>query len=238
MLPYFRQCGDSALTVYFENEISPEVNACVTSLYDELSENNIKGVRELLPTFNALTVFYDPFAVSAKALERKIRKRISLLTGTVKKDRRTVIIPVCYESRFALDIDNVCRHNGLERDEVIDIHSSKEYLIYMLGFLPGFPYLGGLDERIATPRLASPRTQIPAGSVGIGGNQTGVYPLASPGGWQIIGRTPLRLFDAQREEPVFYSAGDYICFKPISETEFDMIYSDKNAQPEIIVKRD
>lgn len=233
MLPVFKQSGDHALTVYFENEISPEINAQVCSLYDSLQKKEIKGVTELLPTFNALTVFYDPFKISSKSLEKKLTKRLGSSTEDKQKAKRVFIIPVCYDEEFALDIDNVCRHNSLTRDEVVRIHSSQDYLIYMLGFLPGFAYLGGLDERLHTPRLKSPRTEIPAGSVGIGGNQTGMYPLASPGGWQIIGKTPLKLFDAQRENPIFYNAGDYIRFKPISKEEFYLIESDINAQPEI-----
>lgn len=234
MTPVFKQSGDSALTVYFENKIDPAVNRQVCTLCDSLKEKQIKGVTELLPTFNALTVFYDPFKISSSSLERKIKKRLGGFNGSKSTSKRVFVIPVCYDDEFALDIQNVCEHNSLTKNEVINIHSSSDYLIYMLGFLPGFAYLGGLDERLHTPRLKSPRTEIPSGSVGIGGNQTGMYPLASPGGWQIIGKTPLRLFDAQRENPIFYSAGDYIRFKPISRAEFDEIYNDRNAVPEIL----
>lgn len=237
MAPVFKQSGDSTLTVYFENKIDPSVNRQVCTLSDSIKENPIKGVTELLPTFNALTVFYDPFKISSSSLERKIRKRLGNSVGDSNGKKRIFVIPVCYDDEFALDINNVCEHNSLTRDEVVKIHSSSDYLIYMLGFLPGFAYLGGLDKRLHTPRLKSPRTEIPAGSVGIGGNQTGMYPLASPGGWQIIGKTPLHLFDAERENPIFYSAGDYIRFKPIDKEEFDRIYGDRNAVPEILEER-
>lgn len=237
MAPVFKQSGDSALTVYFENKIDPSVNRQVCALSESIKEKPIKGVTELLPTFNALTVFYDPFKISSASLERRIKKRLGNTNSRGNDIKRIFVIPVCYDDEFALDINNVCEHNSLTRDEVVKIHSSSDYLIYMLGFLPGFAYLGGLDERLHTPRLKSPRTEIPAGSVGIGGNQTGMYPLASPGGWQIIGKTPLRLFDAERENPIFYSAGDYIRFKPIDKAEFDRIYGDRNAVPEILEER-
>lgn len=237
MLPVFKQSGDHALTVYFENKIDPAINAKACALYNHLMKNPIKGVTEFLPTFNALTVFYDPFKISSKRLEKKIRKFLVGGESTAESKKKVFIIPVCYDEEFALDIDNVCAHNSLSRDEVVRIHTSQDYLIYMLGFLPGFAYLGGLDERLYTPRLKSPRTEIPAGSVGIGGNQTGMYPLVSPGGWQIIGKTPLRLFDAERENPIFYSAGDYIRFKPVTKDEFDLIYADKNAVPQILCRR-
>lgn len=233
MTPVFKQYGDNALAVYFENEISPKTNALVCSLFDNLSQKGIKGVTELLPTFNALTVFYNPFVISSARLERKIKKRFLNISQKQEGKKRVVVIPVCYDDEFALDIDNVCKHNSITKEEAINLHSSKDYLIYMLGFLPGFAYLGGLDSRLHTPRLDSPRTLIPSGSVGIGGEQTGMYPLASPGGWQIIGKTPLNLFDAKRENPIFYNAGDYIRFKPITKDEFDAIATDLNAVPEV-----
>ena len=130
------------------------------------------------------------------------------------------MIPVCYDGEFAPDMEDVCAHTGLQREQVIRLHTSRDYLIYMLGFLPGFPYLGGMDERIEAPRLETPRTLIPAGAVGIGGKQTGIYPLASPGGWRLIGRTPIKVYDPDREEPILYKSGDYIRFYPITEEEY------------------
>ena len=139
-------------------------------------------------------------------------------------------IPVCYGGEYGPDIQNIADHAGLSVEEVIQIHTSRDYLIYMLGFLPGFTYLGGLDERIHTPRLANPRIRIPAGSVGIGGSQTGIYPMDSPGGWQLMGMTPVKTYDPDREVPILVEAGDYIRFVAIDEDEFHRIKElvDKN----------
>lgn len=140
-----------------------------------------------------------------------------------KPKGKTFEIPVCYDDCFALDMGNVCEHSHLTRQEVIERHSGRDYLIYMLGFLPGFAYLGGMDESLATPRLDSPRSEIFEGAVGIGGEQTGIYPVASPGGWQLIGKTPLKVYDKERENPILYSAGDYIRFVPVDLDEFKRI---------------
>jgi inhibitor of KinA len=144
--------------------------------------------------------------------------------GDVRDDTlpppRTVEIPVCYGGDLGPDIDDVARQHGMSAQDVIDIHASGDYLVYMVGFMPGFAYLGGLSSRIATPRRQTPRTAVPAGSVGIGGEQTGVYPLVSPGGWNLIGRTPLRIFDIDRTDAALLATGDRVRFRPISNGEF------------------
>ncbi len=193
--------ADTAVTVQFKKEISKEVNKKVTALADMIESGDIKGVIETVPTFTSLTVFYDCSVIRAAQLREIIAGLIESSSSGGKEKATVYHIPVCYDSKLALDMANVCEHTGLTAEEIIKIHTSSPYLIYMLGFLPGFAYLGGLDERIATPRLQSPRLEIFEGAVGIGGNQTGIYPIASPGGWQLIGKTPVKVFDIKREKP-------------------------------------
>lgn len=215
-----KYCGDSALDICFEEKISPEINALVSFFTEELRKKRIHGVIDIIPAYCTVQIFFDPLLTTHRKIEKKILSIKPDGNFSDKKETRTIHIPVCYEGEFAPDIKNVCDHSGLDEKQVIEIHSRQSYLIYMLGFLPGFPYLGGLDERIHTPRLTTPRTRIEPGSVGIGGKQTGIYPVASPGGWQIIGRTPVKVYDKSREEPVLYRAGERIKFDPISREEF------------------
>ncbi len=216
----FLQNGDTAITVCFENEISKEVNGFVTSFTCAVEQKGIKGVIELIPAFNSVTVLYDSTVISAGTLKIKLERIIKKLGNSQQSSAVLYKIPVCYEEEFSPDMKNVEAHTGLSREEIIEIHSSTDYLIYMLGFLPGFAYLGEMDKRLATPRLDSPRVEISRGAVGIGGEQTGIYPVASPGGWQLIGRTPVLVYDRERENPILYKSGDYIRFVPISRNEY------------------
>ena len=215
--------GDSSMVVEFGNEISKEINEKIKSMTDELDRLNHHFIREIVPTYRSIIIHYDPLEISFDNLKRKILEVVDSAKNYKEKKINIVDIPVLYGGEYGCDIDEVAGHNNISVEEVIRVHSSKEYLIHMLGFTPGFPYLGGMDEKIATPRREKPRFKIEAGSVGIAGNQTGIYPMESPGGWQIIGRTPLNLFDFKNETPFLLNAGDYVRFVPITKEEYKLM---------------
>ncbi len=225
----FLLTGDTSLTVEFGNEISEQINARIRAFGIALEESKIPGIIETVPTYRSITVHYDPGVIRYDQLVKQLQGLLGRL-DSIKIPPSTVLeIPVLYGGEMGPDLDFVAEHNGLSKEEVIRIHTSTEYLIYMLGFTPGFTYLGGMDEKIATPRLKTPRVKIPAGSVGIAGSQTGVYPIDSPGGWQLIGRTPVRMYDADRETPILPEAGQYIKFYAIDQKEFDKIAAQEAA---------
>ncbi len=217
--------GDSAVSAQFGEEICPEINQQVTALRDALeaaaAKGEIQGLGELVPTYCSLLINYDPLVLGYDELAAKLEELSQGLVVKSDTERQVVEIPVAYGGEYGPDLAEVAAAHGMTEQQVIDIHSQPEYPIYMLGFVAGFPYLGGMSEKIATPRKESPRLKIEAGSVGIAGSQTGIYSVESPGGWQIIGRTPLKLYDTDREQPVLLSAGQYIKFKPISGAEYE-----------------
>lgn len=224
MLPFtIHPVGDHALLAAFEQHISPEIGAAVAALNARVAAAKLPGAGETVPAFASLMLTYDPLVTDYDTLAAALQKLADAPEhGSTAAAGRCVTIPVCYGGDFGPDLPFVAQHAGLTQQEVVKLHSGRDYRIYMLGFLPGFPYLGGLDERLFTPRLGTPRTAIPAGSVGIGGEQTGIYPIASPGGWQLIGRTPLRLFDPDAGT-LPYAAGDSIRFVPITPQEYAAI---------------
>lgn len=212
--------GDSALVAEFGNKIDEKINACVHALAEKIEKQHMDGVKEVVPTFRSVLIYYDMYRFTYQEMKDKVVLAAQDLeaAGTAKK--RIVKIPCCYGARFGQDLSDMEKLTGLDRDEIIAIHSSTDYKIYMLGFLPGFVYLGGLDKRIEVPRLKTPRVKINRGAVGIGGSQTGIYPMDSPGGWRLMGGTPVDLYDPQREEPILLKAGEYIRFVPISIMDY------------------
>lgn len=215
--------GDSSLLIEFGKEISPEINKRISATVQLMKEQHIEGVVDVIPAFASLLINYDPRVIAYDKLVKRMKHLLKMDAKVETGKKRIFEIPVCYGGEFGPDLENIAKHANLTEQEVIDIHSSRDYLIYMLGFLPGFCYLGGLDERIYTPRLVNPRIKIEAGSVGIGGSQTGIYPLESPGGWQLMGKTPVKTYDPERETPILVEAGDYIRFIPVDRAEYDRI---------------
>ncbi|MDD4599909.1 Kinase A inhibitor [bioreactor metagenome] len=217
--------GDKSLVVEFGNEISEAVNGKIRGMMVVLEENPVEGITELVPTYRSLAVYYEPLVISYDDLCLALGSIEEKLGMLVLPNPKIVEIPTAYGAEFGPDIEFVARHNQLSVEEVIAIHTETEYLIYMLGFTPGFTYLGGMSEKIVTPRLKIPRTTIPKGSVGIAGAQTGIYPIDSPGGWQLIGRTPLLLYDPSQDIPVLLQAGDYVRFVPINASQYHLLES-------------
>ena len=226
--------GDSALLIRVAENFdeSPErALEEVLTAERSLRAAKIPGVVELAPAYTTVAVFYDPAGVIRSGapienvfgwLEERIRDAISKKIVKGESPATAVVeIPVCYDQEFAFDLEEVAQRAGVDPNEVIDLHSGAEYRVHCIGFTGGFPFLAGLPQKIATPRRETPRKEIPAGSVGIGGKQTGIYPIKSPGGWNVIGRTPLRLFDAQKSPPVFLRIGDRVRFRPITRAEFE-----------------
>jgi KipI family sensor histidine kinase inhibitor len=221
--PRIRLCGDRAVIIEYGEGIDRAVNEKVRAMTALLKKALPDGVEAVIPAYRSLSLIYDPLATSIDRIAAAVDAMEGDLRAGDIAEPRIVEIPVRYGGEFGPDLEIVAGHNSLTTDEAVAIHASVDYHIYMIGFAPGFCYLGGLDRRLHTPRRKTPRTNLPAGSVGIAESQTGMYPQDSPGGWQIIGRTPLRLFAPWREEPFLYQAGDRIRFLPISDEQFRRI---------------
>lgn len=222
MIQYFPS-GDSALLVKFGNEISLEISQKIRGFVVTLSTLSIDGVVELIPSYTDVLIHYDPSIIPFTELLTHIKNKIKNLDNINLTEARTIRVPVLYGKRFGENLDKVITHTGLSEKEIVKLHTQSKYLVYMLGFTPGFCYLGGMDGRLATPRKEVPSQKIKAGAVGIAAEQTGIYPIESPGGWQIIGRTPFKLFDPQREPAFLVQAGDYLEFYSITDEEFNML---------------
>ena len=226
MKPTISPVGDRAISIDFGQVIDPKINRHIRQTIERIKELQLDGIIELVPTYCALLVEYDAMLYSYSDICNIIEPTLEEgMTDTTNELLTVVEVPTVYGGDFGPDLSFVASHNHLSEDEVVSIHSGTDYLVYMLGFIPGFTYLGGMDPRIATPRLSSPRTLIPAGSVGIAGEQTGTYPSDSPGGWQIIGCTPVTMYDMSKKQAALLRAGDYVRYVPIDDTEFYRIKS-------------
>jgi inhibitor of KinA len=215
--------GDRGLLAEYGDAIAPDINRKVRAMALALEQERPAGMVEVIPTYRSLLIVYDPMKTDVVALEQALDDLEGRLDHIRIPSPRTVEVPVLYGGECGPDIEFVAQHAGLSADDVIRIHSGTPYQIYMMGFTPGFAYLGGLPEAIHAPRLETPRVLVPAGSVGIANNQTGIYPVPSPAGWRIIGRVPLKLFDPLKSEPFLYRAGDFIKFNSISESEYNRL---------------
>lgn len=213
--------GDSAVIVRFGQEISLPIHHRIQAFTYRLQHNPFAGMIEFVPAFTTVTVYYDPMEATYLKVCSHLQASLAGSADEAGAGHRTVEIPVCYGGDFGPDLEFVARHNGITDEEVIRIHSGAAYLVYMIGFAPGFAYMGGMSGKIAAPRKPTPRLSIPPGSVGIAGGQTGIYPISTPGGWQLIGRTPLQLFRPEDNPPSLLQAGDSIRFRPISLQEYE-----------------
>ena len=213
--PIYKPAGDKAVLVVFGDEIDLQINRRVHSLDRMFLQDPFEGLVETVPTYTSLLVYFDPLQVDYQDVLSEVQQRTRRLQDETPQPARRVEIPTYYGGEHGPDLAFVADHTHLTIEEVVQIHTSRDYPVFMMGFTPGFPYLGGMDERIAAPRLQSPRTHVPAGSVGIAGKQTGIYSIDSPGGWQLIGWTAVKLFDPDSQQPIYLAPGDVVRFTRI-----------------------
>jgi inhibitor of KinA len=213
--------GDSALIVEFEERIDPAVNARAIACGETIQAANLPGVRDVVPTYRSVAIYFDPLRTDSAAMMACVTRAATQAVPELAAARAPVRIPVCYGGELGPDLAAVAAFAGLPEDDVVRLHTTTTYRVFMLGFVPGWAYLGIVDGRIAMPRRSTPRVRVPSGAVGIAGVQTGVYPAETPGGWQLIGRTPLKPFDASRTDPFLMQAGDAVQFYSIAREEFD-----------------
>jgi len=229
--PQLYAMGDRALVAEFGRSLNAGVNARVRAAAEHLLAHRLPGMTDVAPAFAALTVHFDPLQVAAhyrtadpvEAMRTALQHALTKAPDLPKRKSRSIEIPVCYGGEFGEDLRLVALHSGLSEEAVIEAHAAPDYHVYTLGFLPGFAYLGGLDRRLVTPRLESPRKRVPAGSVGIGGDQTGVYPFETPGGWNLIGRTPITLFQFDEQAHAVIEPGDRVRFVAIGARDFQLL---------------
>lgn len=218
----YKPYGDKGILIELGKEISEEINNRVVIFSQIIEKENHSHITDVIPSYNSILVIYNPLEKSYDDLINNIKSLEKKISKIEKINYKVIHIPVIYGGEYGEDLEIVANHNKLSKEDVVKIHSETYYRVYMLGFTPGFPYLGGMSEKISTPRKKTPRKQIKKGSVGIGGNQTGIYSTNSPGGWQIIGRSPLEFFDVKKSKPLL-KPGDLIKFEPIDEKEYKRI---------------
>jgi KipI family sensor histidine kinase inhibitor len=223
--PRVLPCGDRALSIELADEISREVNARILAIDYVLRQRALPGVIETVPTFRALLVYYDPLVVGFDELASTMRELAETARPDALPPARTVELPCCYEGELGFELDGAAARLGLTPEEVVRLHASAQYYVDFVGFTPGLPYLSGMPERLFIPRLETPRVKTPPGSVSIGGMQCCIYSVESPGGFWVLGRTPLRLYDPAAAEPILLRAGDRVRFRAIDRPEFDAISS-------------
>ncbi len=224
MLPF----GDHGLCITWGNRLDEDINAQVLAVYAQLLQAKLPDIQDIIPAYSSISIVFDVSKLLSRGAAKPpfdfMRSEVEAILETTSPAAavpgRLLEIPVCYDPVLAPDLETLALKKGISPAEVVQRHTSTEYRVYMLGFLPGFPYMGTVDARIEAPRLANPRQSVPAGSVGIAGRQTGIYPLESPGGWNLIGRTPLRIFDPQKTDPALFRPGDRVRFVAISLSEF------------------
>jgi inhibitor of KinA len=223
--------GDQAVALEIDRAVDADLNQRLVLMKRWIEKNSFGGLRDVIIGYRTITITYDVFQTTQSAGQGSasdfVKQKLTLAyqstngQGNEKVKPRELNIPVCYHAKFGLDTKTICSRTGISETELVQLHSCKSYKVYLVGFLPGFPYLGFVDPRIEFPRHSSPRANVPTGSVGIAGTQTGIYPFDSPGGWQIIGRTPLKIFNSQNSTPALFEIGDIVTFYPITELEFD-----------------
>lgn len=221
----FHPLGDSAILLKFDQKIDPDINQKVVSVVNSLTSNPIKGVTGWIPAYCSLMVSYDPMVIHYDQLESQLEEMSSAPSGPAKAPRE-FNIPVCYGGEFGVDLEEVSKETSLSIKEIIDIHTSTQFRVYMLGFIPGFVYMGSIPPELNCSRKTTPRLKVPSRSVGLAGQQTGIYPTEAPGGWRIIGRTPVNIIDLSQTNPFLFEAGDSIRFNSIDQDEYKRMRAD------------
>jgi inhibitor of KinA len=221
--PRVLAAGDAALTIEFGITINPAIHDRVLAFAHAVDTLSVDGLIETVPTYRSATVYFDPCKINTDQLAERLKALVQVLPPSSTHSPRLVEIPVLYGGACGPDLPDVADFARLTAEEAAALHASVEYRVYMLGFSPGFPYMGRVPDPLAMPRLATPRAKVPAGSVGIAGSQTGIYPLETPGGWRVVGRTPLRLYDLGRTPPFLLEPGDCVRFVAIDRQEFDRL---------------